>query len=133
MRRVLSFFGRRLTPGEYLGLHLTLGLLISLAGLAAFVLIARAVGEERGLPEFDAEVAAAMQRHADTHPGLLRFFRLVTHLGGIPFLTALAVFGGLLLMVRRRRFLALVWFVAALGGGLLDLELKEGFERKRPS
>src|SRR5438105_686539 len=53
MKRVLTFFGRRFTPREYLGLHLTLGLLVSLLALAVFVLIAREVVGERELTALD--------------------------------------------------------------------------------
>jgi membrane-associated phospholipid phosphatase len=132
MKRVLSFFGRRLTPGEYLGLHLTLGLLISLTALALFLVIAREVVGEKELTDFDQAVARHLAADADEHPAILYFFRFVTNLGGIAAMVTLTVGGGLLLAVQRRRFLTLVWFIAAIGGALLNIELKEGFERQRP-
>src|SRR5271165_3354489 len=97
MKRVLSFFGRRITPGEYLGLHLTLGLLVSLLALAVFVLIAREVVGERELTAFDRSFAVRMSQHADEHPALLHFFRFVTTLGDVPAMTTLTFVGGLLL------------------------------------
>jgi len=132
MKRVLSFFGCRITPREYLGLHLTLGLVVCLLALAIFVLIAREVVGERELTAFDRAVAAHMAEHADQHPVLLHFFRFVTNFGDVPAITTLTVVGGLLLAVQRRRTLTVVWFTAAIGGGLLNLGLKEGFERQRP-
>jgi undecaprenyl-diphosphatase len=132
MKRVLSFFGRRITPREYLGLHLTLGMIISLFALAIFVLIAREVVGERDLTSFDRKVAQRLIDHSSAHPALLDFFRFVTHFGDVPAITTLTVVGGLLLAVQRHRLLTLVWFAAAMGGGLLILTLKEGFERQRP-
>jgi undecaprenyl-diphosphatase len=132
MKRVLSFFGRRITPREYLGLHLTLGMVISLFALAIFVLIAREVVGERELTNFDRTVALHMIDHARDHPAVLGFFRFITHFGDVPAITTLTVVGGLLLAVQRHRLLTIVWFAAAMGGGLLNLTLKETFERQRP-
>jgi undecaprenyl-diphosphatase len=132
MKRVLRFFGRRITPGEYLGLHLTLGLIISLVALAIFIIIARQVVGERQLTAFDRNLANHIAAHADEHPAVLHFFRFITTLGDVPAITTLTFVGGLLLAVQRRRTLTFVWFAAAMGGGVLNLTLKEGFERPRP-
>ena len=132
MKRVLRFFGRRITPGEYLGLHLTVGLIVCLVALSIFVIIAREVVGERELTAFDRNLAVHIAAHADEHPVLLQFFRFVTNLGDVPAITTLTFAGGLLLAVQRRRLLTFVWFAAAIGGGLLNLGLKEGFERQRP-
>ncbi len=132
MKRVLHFFGRRITPGEYLGLHLTVGLLVCLVALSIFIVIAREVVGERELTAFDRNLAVHIAAHADEHPILLQFFRFITNLGDVPAITTLTFAGGLLLAVQRRRLLTFVWFAAAIGGGLLNLELKEGFGRQRP-
>jgi undecaprenyl-diphosphatase len=132
MRRVLSFFGRRLTPGEYLGLHLTLGLVISLVALAIFILIGREVVGERELTAFDHDFATRMKAHATAHPVLLHCFRFITNLGGVPAITTLTMVGGLLLAAQRRRALTIVWFAAAAGGGLINVGLKAAYERERP-
>jgi membrane-associated phospholipid phosphatase len=132
MKQVLHFFGRRITPGEYLGLHLTVGLLVSLVALSVFVIIAREVVGERELTAFDKNLAVHIAAHADEHPFVLQFVRFVTNLGDVPAITTLTFAGGLLLAMQRRRLLTFVWFAAAIGGGLLNLGLKEGFERQRP-
>jgi undecaprenyl-diphosphatase len=132
MKRVLSFFGRRLTPREFLGLHLTLGLLVSLVALACFLIIAHEVVGEDELTEFDRSVALRMAGHAEDHTGVLLFFRFVTNLGGVPAITTLTLLGALLLLARRRWLLATVWLVAAIGGGMLNAGLKHGFQRERP-
>jgi len=41
--RVRAFLGRRFSPGDYLGLHLTVGLLLTLALLGLFAVIAHNV------------------------------------------------------------------------------------------
>jgi undecaprenyl-diphosphatase len=132
MKRLLSFFGRRLTRREYLGLHLTVGLVTSLAALAVFVWIAHEVVGEQALTEFDRDVAQRMAEVTEEHPAVLQCFRFITHLGGVPAMTLLTIGGAFLLLLERRRLLLLVWIVAALGGGMLNLALKEGFERQRP-
>jgi undecaprenyl-diphosphatase len=133
MKRVMSFLGRRFTPGEYLGLHLTVGLVFSIACLALYIVVAHdATGGNDALVEFDRTVARDMEQHAAEHPILLEYMRIITHVGGIPAMVALTLLGAAFTRWRRQRLLALVWIIAALGGGLFTLAAKERFDRHRP-
>src|SRR5205823_4439697 len=117
-------------PGEYLGLHLTVGLCVTLAALVIFIVIGRAVVGEPEVAAFDLAFAGRMQRHAQEHALLLGLFRAITQLGSFTVMTTYTVAGGLILLMRRHRVLAMVWFIAAAGGGLINAELKDGFNRQ---
>jgi undecaprenyl-diphosphatase len=133
-QRVRTFVGRLFAPGQYLGLHLTIGLLLTLATLIIFIILTRDIREGRGgLDQFDHQVAKAMGEHAGEHPALLHFFRFVTQLGGYQWMTGMTLVGTLVLLARRRRLLALVWLVAALGGVGITGAIKETIDRKRPA
>jgi undecaprenyl-diphosphatase len=131
--RLRTFFGRRFAPGEYLGLHLTLGLLLTLATLVLFAAITRSIRQDQGeLNRFDHRLAQGFEEHAQDHPRLLQLFRAVTQLGGVTAMVTVTLAGSLILLARRRRLLAIVWMVAALGGGLFTMEFKAHIDRDRP-
>jgi undecaprenyl-diphosphatase len=127
-----TFVRRRLSTEEYLGLHLTVGLLLSAALLGLFAWVAHgAIGQGR-VEQFDAELGESLARHREAHEWVRHFFFGVTQLGSVEVLAGLAVAVALLLIVRRHRLLALVWLVALAGCGLLDAGLKLVFGRERP-
>jgi len=125
-----GFVSRRLSTEEYLGLHLTVGLLLSLCLLGLFVEIARAVEENR--TQFDEHFGQACAQHRQESPVSRGFFLVITQFGSFNMMTTLAIFGALLLLVYRRRLLALVWVLAPAIGGLLDAALKQFYNRPRP-
>ncbi len=127
-----TFFRRRLSSEEYLGLHLTIGLLLCVGLLGLFAWVAHgAIGQGR-IEHFDAELGESLAHHRESHEWVRDFFFGVTQLGSVEVLTGLAVAVALLLIVRRHRLLALVWLVALAGCGLLDAGLKLVFQRERP-
>jgi undecaprenyl-diphosphatase len=127
-----AFLGRRLSPSEYLGLHLTIGLLVTLLSAALFAVIAHHVIGDTAVTRFDREVSDQLHAHALDAPILTGIMRLLTKLGGLPFLTILAVGVALVLLRLRQRWLALAWILTLAGGGLLDAWLKGIFARDRP-
>jgi membrane-associated phospholipid phosphatase len=127
-----GFVARRLSRDEYLGLHLTVGLVLSLALLGLFILIANSFQGEERLAQFDEVIARRLSEDRQESPGLRRLFLAVTQLGSVPALAVVALAVALFLLLRRRLVLATVWLVAVVGGGLLDSGLKEFFERERP-
>lgn len=129
--RLFAFLGRRLSPEGYLGLHLTLGLALLLAALWLFVSLAGAVDDDGGLARLDRAVVGALER--DASPGAVAAFRVITHLGDVEALAAIGVAGGLLLLAARRWLLLITWGVGLASGGLLNLALKDFFQRARPS
>ena len=130
--RAGRFVRRRLSREEYLGLYLTVGLLISLLMLGLFIGIARSVEGEKRLTRFDREVNEYFAEHRESSPGVRRLFVVITQFGSVRVLTALAVLVAFFLLMIRRRLLAIVWLVAPAGGALLDSGLKLAFERQRP-
>lgn len=125
------FLARRLTPAQYLGLHLTLGLLVGAAALLAFTVTATDVVEEKDIVQFDQRLAAVLHAHATA--GGIAFFETVSALGSPPVLTALGVAVALALGFARRWYQLAGWGAALVGALLLTLGLKQLFERPRPA
>jgi membrane-associated phospholipid phosphatase len=125
-----AFAGRRFARGEYLGLHLTLGLLFSAGALWLFGGIAEDIIHHDPLTRFDQTVAELLHRQAN--PILFELAKGITQLG-----SPLCVAGwGLLvavLLFARKEYLPLGgWAAALVGGALLDGMLKQIFHRPRP-
>jgi membrane-associated phospholipid phosphatase len=131
MRRLKDFLGRRLSPEEDLGLHLTVGMMLSLCLLCLFVAIAHAVESQK--TEIDHSVGLRLAEHREESPATRNWFVFITEFGSFPVMTGLAIGGALVLMMAHRRLLALVWLLAPAGGGLLDEALKHFYVRERPS
>src|SRR5438477_3979595 len=130
--RLHGFVARRFSHGEYLGLHLTIGLLSSLCMLLLFAVIAHSVQRGQYLIPFDRALGLRLQEDRQASPGARAASIAVTELGSVPALTGLTLLVALVLLLRRRLLLALIWLIAPLGGGVLDLGLKGLFERERP-
>lgn len=131
-RHIHSFLRRRLSSEEYLGLHLTIGLLLCLALMIGFGTVARSVVDKEPLTTQDVSLHEYLVEHREESPLLLGAFRLITRLGNAQFLALLGVLVSLVLLLRRRRSLALVWLLALVTVGLLNSLLKETFDRPRP-
>lgn len=129
-QRALRFLRARFARGEYLGLHLTVGFLISLGALLLFGLIARQVVGERSLTRIDLAVNHWFRDHA-TIEGY-RIWSVFSQLGGGDSIFVIGLGIALLLALRRRVVLLGGWALALLGAGILDFALKEAFQRPRP-
>jgi undecaprenyl-diphosphatase len=131
-RQAWAFLGRRLQPGDYLGLHLTCGVLLTLALLGLFGVIGHYVLGQDALTRFDRALGLRLAAYRAQAPSVTALFRVLTFLGSFDFLLGLAVGVALMLWVRRRRWLALVWLFALTWDGLLNAGLKLIFQRPRP-
>ena len=98
--RQLRWLLRRLTPGEYLGLHLTVGLLLAVGCLWFFGDLAEGVITNDQLVRFDQAVAIALHRSAT--PALTTFFFVVTVMGSGEVLTLLCLIATAIFGLRRR-------------------------------
>ncbi|MGH7513714.1 MAG: bifunctional DedA family/phosphatase PAP2 family protein [Gemmatimonadales bacterium] len=129
--RAWSFVAGRFAASEYLGLHLTIGLGLSLGALWLFAGIAEDIIHHDPLTQFDLTIADAFYRHAS--PTGVAIAKGVSFLGSPVFIAAwgLAVIG--VLLVRRQYPLLLGWVAALAGGSLLDVALKLLFHRARPT
>ncbi len=129
--RAWRFGAARLSPGGYLGLHLTIGILVSLLALWLFGGVLEDVVAGDPLTQFDQAVAA--QLHARATPAGIAFFRGVSDLGSPASWTVISLVVTAVLLLRRRWLLAGGWAAAIVGGGVLDLALKLLVHRPRPS
>ena len=129
--RQLLWLRRRLTPGEYLGLHLTLGLLAAAGCLWIFGRLADdLVRSNDSLVSFDQTAASNIR--GLTTPALTTFFLVVTALGSIEAIALVSMIGAVIFGAWRWWLLFWTWVVAAGGSVLLILLLKVLFARPRP-
>ncbi len=127
---IWKFMGRRLSPGGYLGLHLTIGIVLTVVALVIFYNLAAEVVHRRTLVEFDAALAQTL--YDNVTPVEVKIFQIVTQLGGRLATFVIGIGVGLILIFYRRHLLLLTWAVAILGNSLLNAVLKALFQRKRP-
>jgi undecaprenyl-diphosphatase len=131
-RRVHGFIARRLSSEEYLGLHLTVGLLVCLLLAGMFGFLAHSVVGEQTLTEFDQRIGLDLKAHREQARQVRHFFIVLTEIGSPEAMIGLTVLVGLALLMRRRRVLALVWMFAMIATALLNVGLKHAFHRDRP-
>ncbi|MGB3633815.1 MAG: bifunctional DedA family/phosphatase PAP2 family protein [Rubrobacteraceae bacterium] len=129
--RQLSWTFRRLTPGQYLGLHLTFGLMAAAGCLWLFGGLAEDLLTNDPLVRFDQTVAGIL--HEAATPSVTNVFLVITALGSIE---TVALFGLLVagfFAMYRRWLHAWGWLLALGGSVVLNFLLKQLFERQRPS
>lgn len=128
MRR---FLHARFSAEDALGLHLTLGILILLGASWLFGAIAEDVVNQERLSVFDIRVTQAVQTHASRSltTGMLIVTHLHSTLGGtVMALVIVACF------IRKRLITWALAFSVSVGGGmLLNVLLKNVFQRARPT
>jgi len=128
--RARTFVAARFARGEYLGLHLTIGLAISVAGLWLFGGITEDVIHHDPLTQFDVTLLNWV--HARATPAGYAIFDAISLLGSPATISVLALVVGLLLAARRQWILLGGWLAAFAGGGLLAEALKVVIRRPRP-
>jgi membrane-associated phospholipid phosphatase len=131
-RRVGGFLARRLSSEEYLGLHLTVGLLVCLLLIGVFGFLAQSIVGERALTEFDERVGRGLEVSRDNSRHVRHAMIVFTEIGSPEAMTGLTVLVALGLLMRRRRLLALIWLLAMIATPVLNLGLKSVFARDRP-
>jgi undecaprenyl-diphosphatase len=129
--KLWMFVAARFARGEYLGLHLTIGLLVSLAGLWLFGGITEDVIHHDPLTLLDLRLADWFRAHST--PVGVRIASVLSLVGSPVTMAVLAVVVALFL-VRRRWWITLGgWLAAFAGGGVLDWMLKTIIHRPRPT
>ena len=128
--RISSFLAARFAPGGYLGLHLTIGFLISALGLWIFLGVTEDVLHNDPLTQVDVRLLNWLQAHHG--PVRDQVFRAISALGSqwvfVPLGLAVTVF----LVIRKRGLLLEGWLLAFVGGFLLNNVLKNAIRRPRP-
>src|SRR5262249_45854543 len=130
-RRMAAFLRARITPEGYLGLHLTIGALVLIAATWPFGVIAEDVVTGDLLTSFDGTVSAWLRAHASAKLTAAMF--AVTYIHSTLAVMAIAVGVGLFLLGQRRKDSSLVLTRTAPGGMLLNVALKNVFQRARPA
>ena len=128
--RQLAWLLRRVAPGEYLGLHLTVGLLAAAGCLWLFGGVAEDLLNNDPLVRFDQTVATTLHERAT--PTLTAFFLVVTALGSLETIGLLGLVVAIIFGVRRKWLNLGTWLAALAGGLVLNELLKELFARPRP-
>ncbi|MDB4884222.1 MAG: hypothetical protein JWL95_2988 [Gemmatimonadetes bacterium] len=126
-----SFVAARLASAEYLGLHLTIGLVISLAALWLFGAVTEDVIHHDPLTVVDLHAAAWLRAHAS--PIGDRVALVVTSLGSSAALAMIAVVVALVLAHRRWWIVLIGWVAAFAGGGALGWALERVIRRPSPT
>lgn len=127
---VRRFLAARFARGEYLGLHLTIGFLITLVGLVVFSIITHDVIRQRSITQLDARLTDFL--HSQGTLFGYGFWAVISSLGAGLALSILGVGVGVLLALRRRWVVLAGWAAAVLGSGVLDGALKIAIRRPRP-
>jgi membrane-associated phospholipid phosphatase len=128
--RQLRWLLRRLTPGQYLGLHLTVGLIAAAGCLWLFGGLAEDIVTNDPLVRYDRAIADYL--HSLATPPLTTFFLMVTTFGSIEVMVILGVSVAAVLAWRRQWLYLGTWGAAVGGSIVLDRLLKELFARPRP-
>ena len=128
--RIRAFVGARLTRGASFGLHLTVGLGISLIGLWVFASIVAHVFHEPSLVQFDLWLLEQLQSRM--HASGYMIAQAVSAMGSAPLMVALALAIGSMLALRRQWLMLQGWLIALVGGEVLNLVMKGLFQRPRP-
>lgn len=128
--RQLVFLKNRLTPGGYLGLHLTIGSLAVILTTWWFGGIAEDLIEQDTLIQVDQELSQWL--HKSATPGLTSAARWVTGFGSSKFLTPATLLVAGWFGWKKSWHRLLTWAFAMGGGILLNLALKALFRRPRP-
>jgi membrane-associated phospholipid phosphatase len=129
--RLRSFLKARLEPKAYLGLHLTVGLVVATAGIWIFSELLDAVLDNAMMVKVDITTDAFI--HAHMTPGLLRIVSVTTEFGGPIAMTSLAIVGTIVLWRTQRRVILLGWIAAFAGGAIIGEVLKRAVHRARPT
>lgn len=128
--RQVAFLGRRLDPREALGLTLTLGLAIAVGAGAAFAVVLEDALDGDGIARLDQPVLRFLAERRDDEATVIA--RVVTFLGGVPFVVVVTVLLVALLWRRSRRA-ALVLAASVVGSGVITAAVKLLIARDRPA
>ena len=127
--RHVRFLQARLSPTGYMGLHLTVGLIVILLAGWCFTELADDIAEG-DFARLDEGTVAFVQSYAN--PAVTRAAQIISWLGSVAFLTVASVVAALVFL-RKRWFDAILGLaLTMLGGGLLNMLLKQLFQRQRP-
>ncbi|OFA07265.1 phosphatase PAP2 family protein [Duganella phyllosphaerae] len=122
--------GARLTPGGQFGLHLTLGVLIMIVSVGIFGQITDEVTDQDAITVLDLQIAHWFNaNHVEPYTSFMLFISFVHKVGGM--IVLVGAFG-YYLWRRQQRYWLLALGVTVLPGMILNVVLKQVFQRSRP-
>jgi hypothetical protein len=128
--RFWTFAAARFAPGEYLGLHLTVGLAVSIASLWVFVALTEEVLHHEAITRLDATVLDWTRAHST--PAGHAIAVTVSAIGAPRAIVSLGLMGAVWLARRRQWLFLETWIIALIGGEALNEILKHLIQRPRP-
>jgi membrane-associated phospholipid phosphatase len=128
--RAARFVAARLDPKAYLGLHVTVGLVVAALAIWLFGAVLEEVLDNTTVVRFDVATMAWMASHAT--PVGFRIFSFITRLGDIPVMPVIGIVGAVVLWRQRHRLVLVCWCAAFVGGVLVNRLLKHLIHRTRP-
>ena len=128
--RVARFIAARLDPKAYLGLHVTIALIVVAVALWLFGAVLEEVLDNATVVRLDVAATAWMAQHRT--PAGVTIFTFITHLGDIPVMPTIALGGAYVLWHQRHRLVLVCWLSAFVGGVALSQVLKLLVHRTRP-
>jgi membrane-associated phospholipid phosphatase len=128
--RGIRFLQNRFSSEGYLGLHLTIGLVIIILGGWIFADIAEDMRPNESLFAFDQQVTNWFHSHASHR--LTTTARVVTTFGSVGFISVASVVCALFLLRQRAWDRLLALGLTMIGGSALNIILKHLFHRQRP-
>lgn len=135
LRRRLSsltrFLVSRLDPQSYVGLHLTISLILAAAAIWASSALLDAVLDNATLVHLDIALDAWV--HVHVNPTGLLVSRVISDAGSPAMMTAIGVIGGIVLIARGRPTMLATWIAVFGGGWILERVLKIVVHRTRPA
>lgn len=128
--RAWTFVAARLARGEYLGLHLTVGIIFSLAALWLFGGVTEDVIHHDPLTAVDLELASWLRTHATPVGDSVGVF--FSTIGSPTGMAVLAIAVAMMLVYRRWWISLAGWAAAFAGAGVLAYAIKIIIHRPRP-
>lgn len=114
-------------------LRLACGLAILIGAMALFAQLAGAVTANGPITELDRQIAHWLHLHAQDNDTLRRALLLLTHLHSTPGILLMTAMAGAWLWRRGERHWSVTVLLTTPGGMLLNVALKQVFERARPA
>ena len=128
---VRSFVAARFARGEYLGLHLTVGFLVSVGALMLFGAVTEDVVNHEPLTAVDLQLLSWIRSHATATGDQIAMG--ISTAGGPTAMAIMAIVVAIVLASRRWWITLAAWIAALAGGGALDWLLKVIIRRPRPA
>ena len=127
--KYVRFLQARLSPQGYMGLHLTVGVIVILLAGWCFTELVEEIAEG-DFARLDEGAVALVQSYGN--PAVVRAASVISWFGSVAFLT-IASFAATLVFAWKRWFDAILGLaLTMLGGSLLNMLLKQLFQRARP-